>query len=182
MSLRGRGCDLSVAAPGNNVNTLIKHIIGNKEDGFEGNTLYSQGKEQELEIHHITHIFPEASDLDILLTTGGVANVFGAWAEVVDTAATTLASRFTSDTHISSMIIEQASIVDEVYMLELSYGATNIPISPIRFIAGERVFLPPIQQMRIRAMIIPAGETVYYRMMAETALATARVSLRYHFH
>jgi len=80
------------------------------------------------------------------------------------------------------MIIEQASIVDEVHMLEISYGASNTIVTPIRFISGERVFLPPIQQMRIRSMIFPAGEPVYYRMMAETAAAVIRVSFRYHFH
>lgn len=198
MPLRARGVDLadvdsdlalllrylSVADPGNNQNALIKHIIGNKNDGFDGNTLYSLGKEAELEIHHVTHIFPEASDLDVILTAGGVANVFGAWVEIQDTdvPANTLASRLTSDAHISSVLIEQASEVDEVHMFEISYGAARTIVTPIRLISGERVFLPPIQQMRIRTIVIPAGQTVYYRMMAETALATLHISFRYHFH
>jgi len=184
MPLRPRGCDLSVANPGNNQNTLIKHIIGNKNDEFEGQTLYSQGKEQELEIHHRTYIFPEASDLDVVFTAGGVANVFGAWAVVQDNdaPANTLASRFTSEAHISSVLIEQASAVDEIHMFEISYGAARTIVTPIRLISGERVFLPPIQQMRIRAMLVPANQTVYYRMMAGTAGATLRVSFRYHFH
>jgi len=184
MPLRSRGADLSVAVPGNEHNTLIKHIIGNKNDGFYSNTLYSLLRELELEAEHETFIFPEASDLDVVWTAGGVANVIGAWAAIQDNdaPANTLASRFTSEAHISSVLIEQASIVDELYMLEISYGASNTIVTPIRFISGERVFLPPIQQMRVRAAIVPAGEPIYYRMMAETADAVIRVSFRYHFH
>jgi len=184
MPLRPRGADLSVAVPGNEQNALIKHVIGNKNDGFHSNTLYSLLRELELESEHETFIFPEASDLDVVWTAGGVANVFGAWAVVQDNdvPANTLASRFTSEAHIASVLIEQASIVDEVHILEISYGALNTLVIPIRFISGERVFLPPVQQIRVRATIVPAGEPIYYRMMAETAGAVIRVSFRYHFH
>jgi len=184
MPLRSRGADLSVAVPGNEQNTLIKHIIGNKNDGFHSDTLYSLLRELEIDVDHATYIFPEASDLDVIFTAGGVANVFGAWAVVQDNdvPANTLASRFTGEAHISSVLIEQASIIDEVHMLEISYGAANTLVTPIRLISGERVFLPPIQQMRVRARIVPAGEAIYYRMMAETAGAVIRVSFRYHFH
>jgi len=181
MPLRPRGCDLSVANPGNNQNTLIKHVIGNKGDGFEGNTLYSQSKEQELEIHHESFIFPTVSNVDVVFTAG-LINAYRAWAEIVDGGAVTLTSQLTSDAHLSAIIIEQANIVEEVHIIEISYGAANINIARVRFISGERVFLPPIQMMKIRAAIIPVGQTIYYRMMAETGGATANVSFRYHFH
>ena len=181
MPVRARGCDLSVANPGNNQNSLIKHIIGNKSDGFEGNTLYSLGKEQDLEIHHETFIFPTVSNVNVVFTAG-LINAYGAWAEIVDGGAVTLSSQLTRDAHFSAVIIEEASIVDQVYIIEISHGVALTNIARIRFIAGERVFLPPIQMMKIRATIIPAGQTVYYRMMAETGGATANISFRYHFH
>lgn len=181
MSLRPRGCDLRVANPGNNQNALIKHVIGNKSDEFEGNTLYSLAKEMDLEIHHETFVFPTVSNVDVVLTAG-LVNAYGAWVEIVDGGATTLTSQLTRDAHLSAVIIEQASIVDEVYILEVSYGAARTNVARVRFISGERVFLPPIQMMKIRAALIPAGQTIYYRMMAETGGATANVSFRYHFH
>lgn len=135
-----------------------------------------------IEMFHESHLFPEDSNETITFTAGGVNNTFSAWAEIVDNNAVTLSSKFaTEDGHISSITLIDANTNDKVYIIELSYGASKIIITPYEFVSGT-VLLPPIQQLRIRSQAIPTGETVYYRMKCETGGATCRVSFRYHSH
>ena len=136
-----------------------------------------------LEVQHITHIFPEDTDETIAFAAGGVNNTFGAWAEVKDNNNVTLSSKVaTQSAHISSLLVEHSSLRDKVYLIELSYGISKTIISKHRFLSGDSPFLPAVQQARVRAAHVPAGETIYYRMKCETAAATCQVSFRYHYH
>lgn len=134
------------------------------------------------EAFHESHLFPEDTDESITFTAGGGNNTFGAWAEIVDNNPVTFSSKFaTDDGHISSIKLIDASVNDKVYIIELSYGADKKIVALYGFVSGT-VLLPPTQQVRIRSCVIPAGETVYYRMKCETGAATCRVLLRYHHH
>ena len=133
------------------------------------------------EAFHQSYLFPEDTDETITFTAGG-ANTFGAWAEIVDNTPVTFSSKFATEAgHISSIKLIDASINDKVYIIELSYGADKNIVALYGFVSGT-VLLPPTQQVRIRSSVIPAGETVYYRMKCETGAATCRVLLRYHHH
>lgn len=133
-----------------------------------------------LESHHLSQYFPEDSNETVTFTAGGVNHIFGAWTEIVDNNAVTLSSKITTHVgHISGIMIEDASVKDKVYIVEISYGATNIIVVRDRFVAAT-VQLDTINQGRRRSLNIPTGATVYYRMKCETANATARVALRYH--
>lgn len=133
------------------------------------------------ESHHLTKIFPEDTDETVTFTAGGVANTFGAWAEIVDNVPNTFSSKITSPTHITAFMIEDASKKDVAYLLEVAYGEAKTVVSRYRFISGETK-LPPIQQMRVRSDDIPVGETVYYRMKCESAGETCTLHLRYYYH
>ena len=137
-----------------------------------------------LEAEHGSDLFPSDSDEVITFTAGGVANVFGAWAEIaVDVTGETFSSRFAAQSgHISGMLIEDLDTKDKRYVLEIAYGDAKVPITPHRFVAGEVKKLAAIQFTRIRAEGMPAGEKIYYRMKCETAGATCEVSFRYHYH
>jgi len=137
-----------------------------------------------LEIQHESDLFPEDTDEVVTFTAGGAVNTFGAWAEIaVDTVGTTFSSKLaTLDGHISGLLIEDLDTADKRYLLEIAYGADKTNVLKHRFISGETKKLAAVNFMRIRAEEIPAGETVYYRMKCETALATCEVSLRYHTH
>ncbi|GAI18502.1 unnamed protein product, partial [marine sediment metagenome] len=71
-----------------------------------------------LENIHETHIFPSLPGTDFILTAGAVA---GQWSDfgdrVVDSAGGYL--RRNLPIHITSMVVEEASVVGEVYMLEI---------------------------------------------------------------
>ena len=114
------------------------------------------------------------------VTAGGVANTWSAWAAIVDNLAAELSTVFAaSDGHICSILIEECSIKDMRYLLEVSYGAAKVIVARTRFMK-QNVKLDVDHQRRIRSIHIPAGETVYYRLKCETADATAEVHFRYY--
>lgn len=120
----------------------------------------------------------------VTFTAGGTVNTFGSWAEIdVDGDGDTFSSKVASaGQHISGILIEDLDTRDKRYVLEIAYGDDKSQVLRHRFVSGEVKKLEAITFMRIRAEAIPAGETVYYRMKCETALATCEVSLRYHDH
>lgn len=129
--------------------------------------------------HHVSGIFPEDTDETVTLTAGGVANTFGAWAEITD-GVNALSSKFaTSPGHIVAVIIEDVNQVDERYTLEISYGAAKTIVARTRFMKSG-VLVNVEHSRRIRSFHIPAGETVYYRMKCETLSKTAIVQFRYY--
>ena len=135
------------------------------------------------ELIHLSYIFPEDSDETVTFTAGGTNNTFGDWAEIVDSGANTLSSKFANRaSHLSAILIESADTRDKVYIMEIARSDAKTPVATHRFISGETVKLPPIQQIRIRPETVPKGETIYYRMKCETASATCTVSCRYHYH
>lgn len=132
--------------------------------------------------HHTTGIFPDDTSLTCTLTALDTANTFSAWAEVEDnTSGTTLklSAAFASyEGHITSMVVESLSEINTIYLVELAYGDSKVPVLHLRFMENDKEV--PVQQNRVLSDDIPAGETIYYRMMCETAGATCTVSIRYH--
>ena len=137
-----------------------------------------------LEGEHDSDLFPAASNETITLTAGAVANVFSAWVEIeVDVSGETFSSRFAAlSGHISGALVEDLSVKDKRYVLETAYGDSKIGITKHRFVAGDVKNLIAIQYITVRAAGMPIGETIYYRMMCETADATCEISFRYHYH
>lgn len=132
------------------------------------------------EVIHLSQYFPEKSNETITFTAGAVADTFGAWAEIVDNNAVTFSSKMLSDdSHIGGLLVEDASVVDKIYVFEIGYGASKIVVVRNRVLSGSTL-QNMVQQGRRRSLTILPGETVYYRMMCETALATLRVAIRYH--
>lgn len=113
-----------------------------------------------------------------------MANEFSDWAELdIDVGSDTLSSKFEDDiSHVSAVIIEDLNTDDEVYDLEIGYGAAKTNIGRHRFLSGEVKKLSGVMYIRIRALEIPAGETIYYRMKCSLGGATCEIHVRYHFH
>lgn len=129
---------------------------------------------------HVSAIFPEDTDEVVLVTAGAANNGFGAWAELVDNNAVTLSSKFADDPgHIVAILVEDSSLKDVRYLMELSYGDDNIVICRTRFMKVNTK-LNVGHQARVRSLHISGGETIYYRLKCETALATAEIHLRYY--
>ena len=134
-------------------------------------------------LHHPTYVFPDDTDLIATFTAGLAVDTWGDWAEVEDSEAVTLSSMFAANPgHITVIEEEELSNINTVYMVELAYGDAKVHITGQRF-AGSGKFQNPSNLARIYAAEIPAGQTVYYRMKSNTAVAdTAKVHIRYHTH
>ena len=159
--------------------SVIQHKDDNRTFNRTTDSLEFLGEAQT----HITSLFPASSANYVTFTAGGVANTHGAWAEIVDDAANKISDIFTTeDGHISGILIEDLSVKDKRYLFELAYGDSKEVILRHRFLSGEVKKLDAVQFVRIRSVVIPAGETVYYRMMCETAGATCEISFRCHTH
>jgi len=129
---------------------------------------------------HVSAIFPEDTDETVTVTAGGTNNTFGAWAELVDNNAVKLSSKFDDDPgHVVAMLIEECSLKDVRYLLELAYGEDHTMIVRSRFMKVNTK-LDVGHQTRVRSVTIPAGETIYYRLKCETASATAELHARYY--
>ncbi|MBA7651233.1 hypothetical protein ES703_59050 [subsurface metagenome] len=137
-----------------------------------------------LDAQHESAIFPEVTDESVTFTAGDPANDFSAWAEIaVDVTGVTFSSKVASeDGHISAILIEDMSVKDKHYLLEIAYGDGKTNVLRHRFIAWDIKKLDAVNYMKIRAAAIPSGEKVYYRLKCETAGATCEISLRYHTH
>jgi len=153
---------------------------------MSGNILNKKINDQIEELYedsfHLSQYFPEDSNETITLAAGGTNNTFGAWAEIVDNNAVTFSSKLVAcSAHISNVIIENASVKDKIYILEISYGTAKTIVLRDRVLSATTL-LSTVQQGRRKSLGILGGETVYYRLKCETAGATLRVSLRYHCH
>ena len=128
---------------------------------------------------HDTHIFPEDTADALTFTAGAIANEWSAWALIVDAPAGNIFhGEFTTvHGHISGITIEVVSNNGQMYYIELAFGAARTRIASTRFL-GANV---PKQTEKIRSVIIPAGEIIYYRMKCETGGATAEGHIR-HYH
>ena len=130
--------------------------------------------------HHVSDIFPDDTNKTVTVTAGAVANTFGAWAPVVDNIPVEFSTVFAAqDGHICAISIEDASIKDERYLLEIAYGDARIVVARSRFLKVN-IMVDVNHKTMIRSIHIPAGETVYYRLKGETALATAEIHFRYY--
>ena len=133
-------------------------------------------------ISHVSAIFPSDTNLTCTFTAHANAHTWSAWAEIVDSGATKLSDTCATPMHLTSIVIETISDNTALYMLEISWGASNVVITRARF-AGAGKFQAAHIQDRFWAPHIPAGQLIYYRMKTETAVAdTATVHFRYHCH
>ena len=136
-----------------------------------------------LEAKHETHLWPEDTSEVCTLTAGGAANTFGDWVELdLDGDGDTLSSKFAEAIgHLSAVYVTDLNTQDVAYILEIAYGDDKTNIARQMFMSGDLKILEGVFYQRIRAPVIPAGETMYYRMKCETGGATCELSVRYHF-
>jgi len=167
---------------------VFKAILGGKDTPHatgpptDTDVLMGYIKQIIVENCHETFIFPESTANVCTLTAHASPNTWSAWAEIADNQGTpdTLSSKFASVVgHLSGMLVEVTSVAGELYMVEIAYGDPKVVISRHR-VLSETNKLPIAQVARERPDIIPAGETVYARVMAETGAATLNVHFRYH--
>jgi len=159
--------------------SVIQHKDDNATFDRETDSLEFLGETQT----HVSGLFPVSSANYVTFTAGGVANTFGAWAEIVDNAANKLSTPFaTSHGHVTGLLLEDLSLKDKRYLFEIAYGDDKTVVLRHRFLSGEVKKLDAVLFVRIRSLVLPETQLLYYRMMCETADATCELSFRYHTH
>lgn len=127
--------------------------------------------------HHAELVFPAATNLTVTLTAHASADTWSTWAEIVDSGATTFSSIFAATPgHVTDLVIEETNQASTRYMVELAYGAGKNPVGAWRFIS-ETNQVSVAQITHSNGDLIPAGETLYYRCMCETA--SSKTALAY---
>ena len=139
--------------------SLIKNQAGASGYNRITDSLQTLGEEE----HHHTHVFPEDTDETVTFTAGNPANTWSAWAEIVDNNGAKLSDKITANSHITGLLIEDTSKKDDAYLVEIAYGDAKTLAACYRFIAGETTKLPAVQQIRIRAELIPPTEKLHFR-------------------
>jgi len=129
-------------------------------------------------IHNENEVFlyPDAATKTVTFTAGDGVDTWGSWAEITDSGATTLSSKFAADSgYLVEIMTHDYSIVDKIFMVELSYGAAKTVIGRSK-IRSDWTYV-----CDLKSVVIPAGQTVYYRMQCETGNATLQADFRYYF-
>jgi len=135
------------------------------------------------DLFHECQYFPEDTDETMTFTAGGTPNVFGAWAEIVDNNGVTFSSKFVAmNGHIDSILVENTSAKDEVYVFEIAYGVSTKVIIDRGRIKSASVLVGTTQNSGKKSVLITEGQTIFYRMKCETGGATWTGSFRYHAH
>ena len=134
---------------------------------------------------HRTLIFPESTANSCVISTNATANTWSDWVEIADDQGSpeTLTSKFAANRgHLSALCVEQASINDATYMVEIAYGAAKECISAYRLFVADKTD-NILQVLRFRGCEIPAGEAIYVRAMCSvTDTPTLTVHFRYFLH
>jgi hypothetical protein len=170
--------DIAVPTADVVTNTQIRDVVGNKADAAattkaatKSLMAYVKGLLDELnetraEIISVNQIFPANTSLNLVFTSGGAANTYGAWAEIADTGATALTTSFAASAgHVVDVHVEDNNgTVGTIYMYEISYGAGKTVVRRGRVIStGAGASKSQTQASYGIGGEIPLGETVYYR-------------------
>lgn len=151
--------------------------------GYVDSVLVPQAP-MDAEIHeytvHVSDIFPDDTNKTVTFTSGVGANAWGAWANIMDNLAATLSAQFAaSDGYLAAIHIEDASLTDNLYMLEIRDANTGLILGRMRFLKVlNKVDVG--HAIRIRSIRIPAGADLEYRQKDATGGGTSELHIRYY--
>ena len=129
---------------------------------------------------HASYLWPDDTNKTCTVTSGGGANTWGTWANLVDSAAATLSSKFASnDGHITGILVEDCSGVDTLYHLEIRDNSSGETVCRSRFLKGN-VRINVGHSPRVLSPHIDAGADLEYRMKDAVGSQTAEIALRYY--
>ena len=123
-------------------------------------------------------LFPSSTERTVRLTAGTPLDTFCAWTEIADDTAATLSTLFAvHDGYLREITLYGYSKTEEIYIIELGYGAN----------AGAVTMICPIlvrsdwtYVLTLFGKKISAGSKIWYRMKAHTALAYMNANLKYY--
>jgi hypothetical protein len=133
----------------------------------------------------VVYLYPEnATGVVTLLCGSSPDRGYGTWTEwteVKDNNNVTLSSVFATESgYIGDIAILYTSALENVYVIELSWGANYTDLARFMFVSTASEYPGAVSQIKSRR--VPAGQKVYYRAMCEADdSATIRVGFRYFY-
>ena len=122
-------------------------------------------------------LYPDTASATCTLTAGAGVDTWSAWTELVDNGAVTLSSKFVADSgYLHQAMTHDYSIADKIFIIEIAYDNDGTDIVGRIKVRSDWTYVSDLN-----SVVIPAGETIYYRMQSETAGATLQADFRYYF-
>lgn len=132
-------------------------------------------------LHNENEVFlwPESVTATATLTAGASSDNFSAWTELIDSSANSLSANFTTkDGYLVEIMTHDYSVnaTDRMFSIELAYGnVTKTVIGRIK-VRSDWTYV-----LALRSVVIPQGQTIYYRMKSEIAGADLKADFRYYY-
>jgi len=109
-------------------------------------------------------VFPNTTDAYVLFAAEGTANTFSNWTEIQDNNLVTLSSKFAANAgYIADLYMYQVTLNDSQWLVEIAYGDNKTSLARIMFNTDY------MDIAQIKSRKIPAGATIYYRVMCDAA-------------
>jgi len=139
----------------------------------------SQATLNTLKLHteNEVYLYPNMSTTNVTFTAGGGVDTYGNWAEINSSTGITLSSVFAAHAgYLSEIMTHNYNAADKVYIIEIAYGGDKTIVGRVK-IRSDWTYV-----LDLNSVVIPLGETVYYRMQCETAGATLLADFRYYYN
>ena len=173
MPVRARGfvqtiCDLSVADPENTQNVLLNHLLGNKNDNHEGDSIMAFVHTILEHVHNAGKAYPTLAT-SVQVTSSNVAHTLGVFREIVPV------NGIDEDFDIHWVAVQAASANGE-YELVLYAATTEI---------GKCVFArtdkKDIDSVPFQCAIQPANTQIQAKLSTDNAAGdTCNIKIMYH--
>jgi len=123
-------------------------------------------------------LYPNATASANITFTSGAIDTFSAWAVITDSSGGNLSAKFVANAgFLTEIMTHNYSIADKKYIIEIAYDNDDTDV-----VARVKVRSDWTYVLTLNSAVIPAGATLYYRMMCETAAATLNVDFRYYYN
>jgi len=124
------------------------------------------------------YLFPETTAYNITLTAPATADTWSAWTEVVASNAETLSSKFAADTgYLSQVTFYGYNFPDELIIVELAYDDDGTDVVGRVMARSDFTWV-----LELNSEPIPAGSTVYYRMMSSHINESIKANFKYYYN
>jgi len=151
-------------------NANISDVIGNKDDTWQGDSIYAVLAGQYAALHRETLVYPTLAGGSTLISPAGLWT-WGAYGTIVP------AGTITTDYRLLTIMIESCTVANGVFELELYKGATDDLIAALRF-AVVGGFWGNVRY-RIAAESVESGLQIRGRLASSIGAATITTSIEY---
>jgi len=122
-------------------------------------------------------LFPAVTNVVVTLTAPATPNTWGAWAEIAGNDTVTFSSKFAaSGGYVTQITGYEYSVADKLIIIELAYDDDGTDVVGRVMMRSDFTWV-----LELNSAPIPAGSTIYYRMMSNQANETIKANFKYYY-